>query len=210
MENSNKGFITPILIALSIVVIGAGATYYVWHKNVKQAIVNQPTATSTQDCGTVINTSPNSGTSTPQAIKNNASYICMSNAIVACSPATLTVPIPQQFTSLTPIKDPSVIEWHNETFKIMGKQGDYCLVQRMSPTVSNQMTCSIPNDFISGVAEVFQTKKATSYIFPAMQFAFSPSSTPVTRKAQAQNPKTKEIVHIQCTDATGATWFGTK
>lgn len=164
----------------------------------------QQSSAVTQDCGTIINTPPNSGQNTPQALQNTASYTCMSKAVVSCSPATLNVPEPISGLS-------SSIKFQNEIFTVLPSTGQYCPVEKQDTSVSSySMTCNIPSDLLSDIVTELQPKNQMQYLFFAVQTFFSPKTTPTTQKGQVIDPQTKQSVHIQCSDNSGATWLGTQ
>jgi hypothetical protein len=234
MKNTQRGSASVVVIIILVLIIIAGGAYFIWHQqqesNAQINTFNNQFATSTvannpassqsvsqnsqssnsaqeQDCGTIINTPANSGTSTPQALKNTAAYQCMSVAVLDCSPATLTVPVPIQVFSPTPVANPSD-QFQNKTFVILQSTANYCPVEQKSDEAPPySMTCNIPNSLLNSVGQELKAKNAMQYLFNVVQFAFSSSSTPATEKPQIQDPQTKQLVHIQCSDTNGSTWF---
>ena len=189
-----------VLVLIIVLLIIGGGIYFFSQKNqVTQKDLIQQTTTSNQidttsqvqqvstasiqDCGEVIN-APSSDVSQQQ--KNTAAYACMSQAIVACSQATIVIPFPSDTGKMT--------------FKILGSNGNSCSVSKTVDSPPSKMTCGIPSDFIATTNQFLASKNQSGTIFYGVPLFFVPSSTPISQRPIIKNPQTGETVTVQCTD----------
>lgn len=200
MKNSQKGFIVPFLIVI-IAILAMGGVY-IYSQNKQSVQVNSspqttaPVQTATdaqtlsapperdvQFCGEVISTFSSDAA---QQKKNNEAYACMSSAMVACSPARIVVPFSTS----------------KETFEILKKGSNYCVVSQTIDSPASKMTCDIPSDFISATDQFLKTKKQSSMLFYSIPLFFVPTPTSVkpmpALKATVKNPLTGQAVTAQC------------
>jgi hypothetical protein len=196
MKYVQKGSVVIwVIVVLVIIVLGVGGYLCLKSNSTKteQSSLNTSfqtdanfqsqsfATTSVQNCGEVIN-APHSDATQQQ--KNAAAYACMSRAVVICSPATMTEPLPSD----TGMK----------TFMILSGNSDYCPISEMIDSPASKMTCNIPSGFISAMSQFLQTKNQPGMLFYTIPFFFIPPSTPASSRPIVKNPLTDQIVTAQC------------